>query len=477
MLVTRLRAQEIARRAGGHVVGDGDATVDVWAFDSRVLGDGACFVALQGARDGHDFVAAAFDAGARVALVDNDFAGVPQLERGRALVHVGDTLGALQEIARSMRLDRPELHVVAVGGSTGKTSTKDLLAAALASRGCHANAESYNNEFGLPITLCNTPDSARVVVTEMGERFAGDLTALCEIARPDTGIVTNAGLAHGEHLGGREGVIAVLAELLEALPAGGTAVLNADDPSTRQLTATTLATVVTVGETTRADHRITEVSIDARLRPSFVLDGKQFTVPFHGPHQALNAAMAIVVAHRVFSVPLDEIALELANATPGRWRMELLETDSGVTLLNDSYNASPASMEAALVAFAHLELVPGARRFAVLGDMRELGVDHADAHREVGERTAGLALDVVVGVGAGGAAIARAARAGGIEAHVVADAAEAVGFVAPRVRRGDAVLVKASRALGLERVADGLLASAHQSGDASRHEFSGGDRP
>ena len=475
--MTRLRAQEIARRAGGRVVGDGDATVDVWAFDSRVLGDGACFVALQGARDGHDFVAAAFDAGARVALVDNDFAGVPQLGRGRALVHVGDTLGALQEIARSLRLDRPELHVVAVGGSTGKTSTKDLLAAALASRGCHANAESYNNEFGLPITLCNTPDSARVVVTEMGERFPGDLTALCEIARPDTGIVTNAGLAHGEHLGGREGVIAVLAELLEALPAGGTAVLSADDPATPQLTATTLATVVTVGENARADHRITEVSVDERLRPSFVLDGKQFTVPLHGPHHVRNAAMAIVVAHRVFSVPLDEIALERANATPGRWRMELLETASGVTLLNDSYNASPDSMEAALVAFAHLELLPGARRFAVLGDMRELGVDHDAAHREVGERTAGLALDVVVGVGAGGAAIARAAAAGGIEAHVVADADEAVRFVAPRVRRGDAVLVKASRALGLERVADGLLASALQSGDASRHEFSGGDRP
>jgi UDP-N-acetylmuramoyl-tripeptide--D-alanyl-D-alanine ligase len=477
VLVTRLRAQEIARRARGRVVGDEGATVDAWAFDSRVLGDGACFVALQGARDGHDFVAAAFDAGARVALVDNDYAGVSRPGPGRALVHVGDTLGALQEIARSLRLDRPDLHVVAVGGSTGKTSTKDLLAAALASRGCHANAESYNNEFGLPITLCNTPDSARVVVTEMGERFPGDLTALCEIARPDTGLVTNAGLAHAEHLGGRDGVIAVLGELLEALPETGTAVLNADDPATPQLAATTLATVVTVGETAGADHRIAEVSIDELLRPSFVLDGKRFTVPLHGPHQALNAAMAIVVAHRVFSLPLDEIALELANATSGRWRMELLETDSGVTVLNDAYNANPSSMEAALVALAHLELPAGARRFAVLGDMRELGVDHDDAHRAVGERTGGLALDVVVGVGAGGAAIAHAARAGGIEAHVVADAAEAVRLVAPLVRRGDAVLVKASRALGLERVADGLLARAQHSRDQSRHVCPGGDHP
>jgi UDP-N-acetylmuramoyl-tripeptide--D-alanyl-D-alanine ligase len=123
VLVTRLRAQEIARRARGRVVGDEGATVDAWAFDSRVLGDGACLVAVLGARDGHDFVAAAFDAGARVALVDNDYAGVSRPGPGRALVHVGDTLGALQEIARSLRLDRPDLHVVAVGGSTGKTST------------------------------------------------------------------------------------------------------------------------------------------------------------------------------------------------------------------------------------------------------------------------------------------------------------------------------------------------------------------
>jgi UDP-N-acetylmuramoyl-tripeptide--D-alanyl-D-alanine ligase len=475
VLVTLLTAREIARRAGGRVVGDDGASVDAWAFDSRVLGAGACFVALRGARDGHDFVAPAFDAGAHVALVDDDFAGVSQPPPGRALVHVGDTLGALQEVARSLRLDRPGLHVVAVAGSTGKTSTKDLLAAALASRGCYANAESYNNEFGLPITLCNTPASASVVVTEMGERFAGDLTALCEIARPDTGLVTNVGLAHAEHLGGREGVIAVLAELLEALPTTGTAVLNADDPATPQLVALTpLATVVTVGESEGADYRISNASIDERLRPSFELRGRRFTVPLHGSHHALNAAMAVAVAHGVFSLALEEIALELANAAPGRWRMELLETDSGVTILNDSYNANPTSMEAALVALAGLEVPSGGRRFAVLGDMRELGLHHDDAHRDVGERTAVLALDVVVGVGAGGAAMAQAARSGGVETHVVADAAEAVRRVAPLLRTGDAVLVKGSRALGLERVADGLLASARHE---ARHECSGGDRP
>ena len=463
-------AREIARRAGGVVAGDPDATVDVWHFDSRALGAGACFVALAGDRDGHDFVAAAFDAGASVALVAHDAGAADRLGPGRALVRVDDPLLALQRVAGSLRADRPELHVVAVGGSTGKTSTKDLLAAALASRGCYANAESYNNEFGLPITLCNTPSSAGVVVTEMGERFAGDLDKLCAIARPDTGVVTNAGLAHAEHLGGREGVIAVLAELLAALPASGTAVLNADDPATPALAAATGAAVVTVGESAAADYRIAEVVLDERLRPSFALGGTRFAVPLHGAHHAVNAAMAVAVAHRVFTLSFDEIALELGNARPGRGRMEMLETDSGVTVLDDSYNANPTSMEAALVALAHLDLPRGARRLAVVGDMRELGAHHDDAHEQIGTRAADLALDVVVGVGAGGAAIAAAARAGGVEAHAVADAKAAVGLVAPMVRPGDAVLVKGSRALGLERVAAGLLARA-------RSGCTGGDRP
>jgi UDP-N-acetylmuramoyl-tripeptide--D-alanyl-D-alanine ligase len=475
VLVTLLTASEIARRAGGRVVGDEQATADAWAFDSRVLADGACFVALRGSRDGHDFVSAAFDAGARIALVDAGFVGTPGPERGQALVHVDSPLAALQRVARSLRDDRPDLHVIAVGGSTGKTSTKDLLAAALASRGCHANAESYNNEFGLPITLCNTPGSARVVVTEMGERFPGDLTALCEIARPDTGLVTNVGLAHAEHLGGRDGVIAVFAELVAALPATGTAVLNADDAATPRLAAASrTTTIVTVGETAGADYRIEDVSVDDRLRASFVLGGQRFSVPLHGVHHARNAAMAVAVAHEVFALPFDEIALELDNAAPGRGRMELLETDSGVTVLNDSYNANPTSMEAALVALAHLELPGGARRFAVLGDMLELGVHHDDAHRELGERAATLALDVVVGVGPGGAVIAEVARSGGIEVHLASDAAEAVRLVSPLVRQGDAVLVKGSRALGLERVAEGLVASGRRTGHRA---CTGGDQP
>jgi UDP-N-acetylmuramoyl-tripeptide--D-alanyl-D-alanine ligase len=273
-------------------------------------------------------------------------------------------------------------------------------------------------------------------------------------------VITNVGLAHAEHLGGRDGVISVLAELLEALPASGTALLNADDPATPALAAVTAANVVTVGSDAAADYRIAALRTDDRLRPSFELGGQRFEIPLHGRHHAQNAAVAIAVAHRVFGLPFAEIALELARATSGRWRMELLETDAGVTVLNDAYNANPTSMEAALVALAHLQIPAGARRIAVLGDMRELGAHHDDAHREVGERAAALGLDVLVGVGNGGDAIVRAARPGVGDVHTVADAAEAVQLVAALVRRGDAVLVKGSRALGLERVAEGLVASA-----------------
>jgi UDP-N-acetylmuramoyl-tripeptide--D-alanyl-D-alanine ligase len=461
-----MTAADIARRCGGRVEGDPISQVDSWAFDSRTLDPGACFVALRDVRDGHDFVAAAFDAGARVAIVDRDLTSSALLTTsGHALVHVDDTLKALQDVGRSVRADRSDVRVVAVAGSTGKTSTKDLLAATLAPLGCHANAESYNNEFGLPLTLCNTPTSARVVVTEMGERFPGDLALLCDIARPQTAVVTNVGLAHAEHLGGLEGVADVLAELLGALPGDGVAVLNADDPWTARLATRTPATVITVGVAEGAQYRVADVELDGQLRPSFSLCGARLRVPLHGGHHVTNAALAAAVAHHVFGMPFDEIAIELAGASTGKWRMELLETDDAVTILNDAYNANPTSMEAALTALAHLPV--SGRRIAVLGDMRELGVHHAEAHRAVGVRAAALHLDMIIGVGPGGALIGETARTRGAPVEIVENAAAALESVDSLVGRGDAVLCKASRAVGLEAVADGLLARRRRHADES----------
>jgi UDP-N-acetylmuramoyl-tripeptide--D-alanyl-D-alanine ligase len=449
-------AAEIAHHADGVVVGAADAVVTSWAFDSRALEPGACFVALRGERDGHEFVADAFAAGASVALV-SDMAPGATPPPGTALVQVDDVLRRLQELATAVRAARPGLRVVGVAGSVGKTSTKDLLAAVLSPLGCYASPASYNNEFGLPITLLNAPVAANVVVAEMGERFPGDIAALCAIARPSVGVVTNVGLAHAEHLGGPEGAARAMDELLASLPDSGLAVLNADDAWTPALTVPDGVKRVTVGTSPAADYRVERIELDADLHPTFSMCGQAFTVPLHGEHQAMNAALAVVTAHRGFGVSLDDAAAALGLVRPARWRLEVTVTRTGVTVLNDSYNANPESMDAALRALAK---VPTAgRRIAVLGDMRELGIHSDDAHSAIGRRVAELGVDVLVAVGAGGRAIGAAAIAV-TEVSFASDAGEALDVVVALATAGDTVLVKASRAVGLEIVAVELLGAA-----------------
>jgi UDP-N-acetylmuramoyl-tripeptide--D-alanyl-D-alanine ligase len=450
-------AAEIAHHARGVVVGSADAVVTSWAFDSRALEPGACFVALRGDRDGHEFVPDAFGAGATVALVSDVLPGVGP-PPGAALVQVDDVLMRLQELAAAARSARVGLRVVGVVGSVGKTSTKDLLAAVLAPLGCYASPASYNNEFGLPITLLNAPDDANIVVAEMGERFPGDVAALCVIAKPSVGVVTNVGLAHAEYLGGAPGAARAMGELLESLPAGGLAVLNADDEWTPTLVAAAGVEVVTVGGASGADFRIEGVELDEQLRPSFSMGHQRFRVPLHGEHQVANAALAVVAAHRGFGVALDAAADALAGARPARWRLELHVTSGGVTVLNDAYNANPASMDAGLRALARVPT--SGRRIAVLGDMRELGVHSDDAHVVVGRLVADLGIDVLIAVGPGGRAIADAAAVAGREVQLAADASEALALVTALVAAGDTVLVKASRAVGLERVAVQLIGAA-----------------
>jgi UDP-N-acetylmuramoyl-tripeptide--D-alanyl-D-alanine ligase len=445
-----MTAREIALRTGGVVVGDDAAVATSWAFDSRDLQPGACFVALAGERDGHAFVGAAFDAGASIALVAR-----PVTASG-TLVIVDDTLAALQTLARADRDVRAHVRVVGVAGSTGKTSTKDLLTGVLGSLSVHANLESYNNEFGLPVTLLNAPAHADIVVAELGERFPGDLALLCEIARPEVGIVTNVGLAHAQYLGGAEGAAAVLAELLESFPPGGLAVLNADDEWTSFLARRTQATVVTVGTAESADYRISDVEVAADLTVSFEFSGRRLHVPLRGEHHVHNAAMAAVVAREAFAVSWSDIEAGVRTARPSRWRMEVFERDDDVVVVNDAYNANPDSMAAALRALVRVP--ERRRRIAVLGDMRELGHHAPAAHANVGHLAAGLGIDVVVGVGDGGALIADAAGAGGASVYRAADADAASALVCDLVRPGDAVLVKASRALGLQRVAEAVLA-------------------
>ena len=461
----RMTAAEVADATGGQVVaGSPDAVFDSFTNDSRAVsvsraadGAGACFVALQDHRDGHDFVDAAFAAGALGALVREVPPALAHRD-GRVLVRVADPGRALMAVAAAARARRPDLRVVAITGSTGKTSTKDLTAGAIApGRVVHANPESFNNEIGLPLTVLGAGDHTEVLVTEMGARFAGNIAELCAIARPEIGIVTNIGIAHAEHLGGPEGVLAVKGELFEALPATGVAIVAADDPSTPRLIERSAAPILRCGTAAGSDVRLTGCALDEQLRAAITVDSPwgpiETRLAVRGEHQAGNALFAIAAAGTL-GVAADAIAAGLASATGSRWRLELERRADGVTVLNDVYNANPASMEAALRAL--LALPATGRRIAVLGDMRELGAASASAHAGVGELAARLGVDVVVGVGEGGAQIVTAATK--VPTRITtADAAEAAAAVDPLLQPGDVVLLKASRAVGLETVADALL--------------------
>jgi UDP-N-acetylmuramoyl-tripeptide--D-alanyl-D-alanine ligase len=453
-----LTAGELANITGGTLVaGDVAARATSFTIDSRALEPGACFVALVGARDGHDYVADAAARGARVALVTRD---VPAA--GLAVVHVDDAFDALARLGRAARDALHDAAVIGITGSAGKTGTKDLVAAALDRKfHVHASPGSYNNEAGVPLTLLAAPSATEALVLEMGARAHGDIAALCSIARPTVGVITNIGLAHAGPLGGRAGVARAKGELLEALDPHGLAVLDAGDPETAGLAARTAARILLISAgDAAADVRALDVDLDAELRPRFRLEspwgGGRVELAVRGTHQVVNATLAAAVA-LARGVAFDDVAVGLATVVPAPWRMEVARTPVGIVVLDDAYNANPSSMAAALEALARVE-VPG-RRLAVLGEMRELGDLSEAEHAAVGALVAATAVDALVAVGPEAAPLAAAARAAGVAVTEVPDAATALdaarGFALP----GDAVLVKGSRAVGLELVATALRGS------------------
>src|SRR5581483_2617955 len=377
---------------------------------------------------------------------------------GAGLVLVDDTAAALSALGSAARDRLAGVPVVGITGSTGKTSTKDLTAAALAAAGpVGASPVSFNNEIGVPLTLLSAPDGAAAVVAEMGARGIGHIATLCAVARPAIGVITNIGMAHAEFFGSREEVARGKGELLEALPAAGHAVLCADDDMTPGLRARTAAAVLTAGFGPGADVRVRDLRVDEELRPAFRLDtpwgpAEVAPLPVRGAHQAGNAALAVAVAG-VAGVALDAAVAGLAAAVGSPWRMELGRSPAGVAVLNDAYNANPTSMAAALDALASLG--GAGRRFAVLGPMAELGPHSAAEHERLAKLVAAAEVQLLVTVGAPD--LARHALDAGTEAVAVDGAEAAVAALAPRLRRGDAVLVKASRVSGLERVARALL--------------------
>ncbi|HEY3722008.1 MAG TPA: UDP-N-acetylmuramoyl-tripeptide--D-alanyl-D-alanine ligase [Acidimicrobiia bacterium] len=450
-----LTRDDVAAITGGRPVGPA-AVARGFAFDSRTLEPGQGFLALRAERDGHEFVAAAFARGAALAVVER----VPDGVDGPVVV-VDDVAVALRALGVAARDRLEPASVVGITGSAGKTSTKDLTAAALApALRVHASSASFNNEIGLPVTLLDAPTDAQAVVLEMGARFAGNIAELCAIARPSVGVVTHVGLAHAEYLGGPEGIARVKGELLVALPADGLAVLNADCERVDMLRALSAAPVLTVGTGRTADVRTSDLRVDAELRASFRLESPWGVAPeirlaVRGAHQVANAAQAATVALHL-GVPLDAVVAALAAAETATWRMELIESDDHVIVINDAYNASPSSMRAALETFGRL--APPGRRIAVLGEMLELGPIGVDEHARVGDLVADAGVAALVTVGAGTDELAAAAKARGVEVVAVADRDAAVSVLRTMVLPGDAVLVKASRLVGLEAVAAALLA-------------------
>jgi UDP-N-acetylmuramoyl-tripeptide--D-alanyl-D-alanine ligase len=449
----QLTAADVGEASRGVVHGDATACASSFAIDSRILERGGCFFALRASRDGLDFVAHAFERGAAMAVVDHRG---PEVVEHRPLVEVDDPMVALADCARLARGRLADSTVVGITGSAGKTATKDLTAAALVTtRRVHASPESFNNEAGLPLTLLGAPEDTEVLVTEMGARFAGNIDELTELARPSVGVVTHVGMAHAGHLGGREGIARVKGELLDGLPADGLAVLNGDDDATPGLAARTAARILTVGTNPASDARVSDVALDHDLLPTFMLTtpwgSGRITVALRGEHQVHNAAMAACVALSL-DAPFDAVAAGIAGATTAGLRMELLRTPDGIVVINDAYNSSPTSAAAAVRSLARLP-VEG-RRIVVLGEMLELGDDAADEHRAIGALAGATGIDVVIAVGAPG--FAEGARGTVADLHEVNDVDAATAVLRELLRPGDAVLVKASRAVGLERVADEL---------------------
>jgi UDP-N-acetylmuramoyl-tripeptide--D-alanyl-D-alanine ligase len=434
--------------------------------DSRSIRRGDLFVALKGDRfDGHDFVPAVLAQGAAGAIVHDEYrlpqgkgTGVKTSGRTEPFIFgVRDPLFAYQQLATHHR-SRFEIPVVAVTGSNGKTTTKEMVASVLAQRWRTLKTEgNFNNRIGVPHTLFRLSARHQAAVIEMGVDQQGQTRRLCEIARPTIGIITNIGPDHLEFFGSMEGSAQAKAELLDHLSENGTAILNADDPYFDYLAARAQCRVVSFGLSEKADVRATHVSSDARHGTNFrlLLPGKSrhtlVTIKVHGAHNVANALAAAAVGFALnFSGAM--IAQGLAKFRPATMRSQVV-THHGVQVINDCYNANPASMKAALQLLAQWS--PARERVAVLGDMLELGRDTQQMHRDVGRFLAALNLSRLIACGTLGREIAEGAREAGMSRFAIVDvpdAGAAAELLRTLVRQGDVVLVKASRGMKMEQV-------------------------
>lgn len=453
-----IKLEDVIETLQGTVV-QGNSHIEITgvSIDSRSIRPGDLFFAFPGERvDGHDFLEQAFMRGAAAAVISHSVAADQAMG---TLIMVSDPLQALQDLACYCR-NLYEIPVVAVTGSTGKTTTKDLIAGVLGTRFNVLKTEgNYNNELGLPLTLLSLNHSHQVLVLEMAMRGPGEIAALCEISHPQVGVITNIGKSHLELLGSQEAIALAKGELLQSLPSDGCAVLNAQDPWQVKLAELVIGDVIFYGVGEASQITASQVTIHDLDGVEFILQTPNGEIrcflPLPGMHNVTNALAAAAVGYR-FGLTLQEIAAGLESVSLTGMRLEVKSGISGTRLIDDSYNASPVSMKAALELLAGSQ---GTRKIAVLGEMYELGEEEVCGHREVGEKAAALQIDCLCTVGPLAQEIAAGALSAGLDkerVHVFQEKTEAVSFLKGYVQEGDVVLIKGSRGMQMEEITASL---------------------
>ena len=450
---------------------DPAVTISHFTWDSREVKDGSLFIALPGEQlDGNDFLTAALSAKAAVAIASRP---VTDSEReaakinGAALLVVPDAVKALTDLAFGYR-DLINATVIGVTGSSGKTTTKDLIATVLAQDfKVVATSGNHNNEYGVPHTVLSANLDTEALIVEMAMRGLHQIEGLCEIVQPHIGVISNIGVAHMELLGSKENIARAKSELIEALPdQSGVAILNGDDQYTPKVcefakTEQRDVTVITFGLGPQNDVRATQIRYNEQGQPSFdLIVPEAVSVPVNlalqGEHNIYNALAAAAVG-TVLGLDVQTIAGALALARGAAMRQETVVTEKGTQIINDAYNANPDSMRAALSLLGRL---PGDRiRIAVLGDMAELGEAELSGHQQVGSQVPVNGVDILITVGQRAVAIADGAIAAGLDkaaALICQDVGEAIIALQPHLEQRPIILVKGSRCMGLERVVEGI---------------------
>jgi UDP-N-acetylmuramoyl-tripeptide--D-alanyl-D-alanine ligase len=458
--LARLSVAEAARAVEGRIAaGDPEPMIEGAAIDSRAVRGGELFFAFAGARtDGHRFVPDALARGAAAAVVQEEISAPPQ----GALIRVDDTFKALHDLARHVRQRVPE-KLVGITGSAGKTTTKELLAAILAARfRVAATPGNLNNLYGFPLSLLNVPDGTEWMVAEMGMSTPGELRRLSLLGRPDAVVFTVVRPVHLEFFDSVAAIAEAKSEILAGLAPDGFIVANADDPEVARISRRHGARVVWYGiQAEEVDVRARGLSPEAggAVGSRFTLEAgdqsAEVHLPLHGLYNVENCLAAAACAWTL-GMPLQEIAVAVKGVKPASMRGVVHRTAAGFTLVDDSYNSNPDALAKALEGAA---VLPGERRVAVLGDMRELGPTGPRFHREAGERAARLGFSPIAGVGELSRELVAGAASAGAEAVWLADAEAAAEWAAGAVRPGDLVLIKASRGVGLEKVVQRLLGS------------------